>query len=143
MVRDAHGRKMSKSLGNVINPIDVISGITLDGLHKTLDGGNLDAKELAKARQGQAVDFPEGIEVRADHTVVTACDISSGCCVALQRQSASSAYPTVVATVLHCVLACHTFVDRVSQWPRLRAWSTARASALESVMRRANAPSAR
>jgi valyl-tRNA synthetase len=29
MVRDAHGRKMSKSLGNVIDPIDVIEGATL------------------------------------------------------------------------------------------------------------------
>ena len=30
MVRDAHGRKMSKSLGNVIDPIDVIEGCTLE-----------------------------------------------------------------------------------------------------------------
>lgn len=29
IVCDAHGRKMSKSLGNVISPEDVISGITL------------------------------------------------------------------------------------------------------------------
>ena len=29
IVRDAHGRKMSKSLGNVIDPMDVRSGITL------------------------------------------------------------------------------------------------------------------
>jgi valyl-tRNA synthetase len=31
MVRDAHGRKMSKSLGNVIDPLHVIEGITLEG----------------------------------------------------------------------------------------------------------------
>ena len=30
IVRDAHGRKMSKSLGNVINPMDVIHGISFE-----------------------------------------------------------------------------------------------------------------
>lgn len=39
MVRDAHGKKMSKSLGNVIDPINVIEGITLQGLHDTLQVG--------------------------------------------------------------------------------------------------------
>ena len=62
MVRDAHGRKMSKSIGNVIDPIDVIEGITLDGLHKTLLGGNLDPKEVEKAKVGQTQDYPDGIE---------------------------------------------------------------------------------
>jgi valyl-tRNA synthetase len=30
MVRDAHGRKMSKTLGNVIDPLHVIEGISLE-----------------------------------------------------------------------------------------------------------------
>uniref|UniRef100_F1KZF2 valine--tRNA ligase n=1 Tax=Ascaris suum TaxID=6253 RepID=F1KZF2_ASCSU len=42
MIRDAHGRKMSKSLGNVIDPIDVIHGISLAQLNKQLESGNLD-----------------------------------------------------------------------------------------------------
>ena len=60
MIRDAHGRKMSKSLGNVIDPIHVIEGITLEELHKTLETGNLDAREIAKATAGQKADFPDG-----------------------------------------------------------------------------------
>lgn len=36
MVRDKAGRKMSKSLGNVIDPLHVIDGITLDQLLEDL-----------------------------------------------------------------------------------------------------------
>jgi len=61
MVRDAHGRKMSKSLGNTINPNDVILGISLAELHKALEEGNLDPKEVVKAKAGQAADYPNGI----------------------------------------------------------------------------------
>lgn len=62
MIRDAHGRKMTKSLGNVIDPTHVIEGISLDGLHATLLGGNLDPKEVERAQAGQKTDFPEGID---------------------------------------------------------------------------------
>ncbi|KAL2514378.1 Valine--tRNA ligase [Forsythia ovata] len=61
MIRDAHGRKMSKSLGNVIDPLEVINGITLQGLHKRLEEGNLDPNELKTAKEGQVKDFPYGI----------------------------------------------------------------------------------
>ncbi|XP_052186097.1 valine--tRNA ligase, mitochondrial 1 [Diospyros lotus] len=61
MIRDAHGRKMSKSLGNVIDPLEVINGITLEGLHKRLQEGNLDISELKVAKEGQRKDFPDGI----------------------------------------------------------------------------------
>ena len=44
LVRDAHGRKMSKSLGNIIDPLDVIRGCTLELLQKKLESGNLDQK---------------------------------------------------------------------------------------------------
>jgi len=61
MVRDAHGRKMSKSLGNVIDPLDVINGIGIEDLLKQLENSNLDPKEVAKAQQGQKEDYPTGI----------------------------------------------------------------------------------
>ncbi|CAN6984997.1 unnamed protein product [Brassica oleracea var. botrytis] len=61
MIRDAHGRKMSKSRGNVIDPIEVIEGATLDALRKRLEKGNLDRTELDMAIKGQLKDFPDGI----------------------------------------------------------------------------------
>uniref|UniRef100_A0A674BP45 Valine--tRNA ligase n=1 Tax=Salmo trutta TaxID=8032 RepID=A0A674BP45_SALTR len=61
VVRDAHGRKMSKSLGNVIDPLDVITGISLEGLYAQLQDSNLDPVEVEKAKQGQKSDYPTGI----------------------------------------------------------------------------------
>ncbi|KAJ3117562.1 hypothetical protein HDU96_006323 [Phlyctochytrium bullatum] len=61
MVRDKDGRKMSKSLGNVIDPIDVIEGISLENLQKRLEEGNLDPREVEKAKKGQKDAFPKGI----------------------------------------------------------------------------------
>lgn len=61
MVRDKEGRKMSKSLGNVIDPLEVISGCTLDTLLSKLEGGNLPPKEVVRAKKDQQADFPDGI----------------------------------------------------------------------------------
>jgi valyl-tRNA synthetase len=159
LVRDAHGRKMSKSLGNVIgepavhavpclpclllgialsavaycgcrvaapvasvtafycracggwlsgvkpspqliscclssvlllaDPINVIEGITLDGLYGTLLGGNLDPKEVEKAAAAQRTDFPDGIEECGTDALrfalVAYTSQVCGCAVAVRR----------------------------------------------------------
>jgi len=61
MVRDAYGRKISKSLGNVVDPVDVIEGITLQALNEKLLHGNLSANEIEKAKAGQCKEYPNGI----------------------------------------------------------------------------------
>ncbi|KAI8602549.1 putative valyl tRNA synthetase [Dissophora ornata] len=61
MVRDAQGRKMSKSVGNVIDPTHVIEGITLKDLKATLEGGNLAPKEVKRSQAQMDKDFPRGI----------------------------------------------------------------------------------
>ncbi|CAG0891729.1 unnamed protein product, partial [Cyprideis torosa] len=61
IVRDAHGRKMSKSLGNVVDPLDVVTGISLQALQEQLENSNLDPREVEKAKKGLAQDYPNGI----------------------------------------------------------------------------------
>lgn len=61
LIRDSEGRKMSKSLGNVIDPLDVMEGIQLQALHDKLLLGNLADKEVATATKYQKKAFPKGI----------------------------------------------------------------------------------
>ncbi|XP_068034516.1 valine--tRNA ligase, mitochondrial [Anomalospiza imberbis] len=61
LVRDPQGRKMSKSLGNVIDPRDVIGGATLQELQEKLQTRTLDPQELQAAQEGQRRQFPQGI----------------------------------------------------------------------------------
>eukprot|EP00298_Acanthocystis_sp_HF-20_P014604 c20838_g1_i1.p1 GENE.c20838_g1_i1~~c20838_g1_i1.p1 ORF type:complete len:1162 (+),score=580.83 c20838_g1_i1:337-3486(+) len=61
MVRDKYGRKMSKSLGNVVDPLEVVDGCTLEDLYEKLVSGNLPPQEIEKAKEGQRLDFPQGI----------------------------------------------------------------------------------
>lgn len=79
MVRDAWGRKMSKSTGNVIDPLDVITGQTLEKLHNDLRNGNLPEKEVEKAEQGQKKLFPKGIpQCGTDALRFTLCNYAQG-----------------------------------------------------------------
>lgn len=61
LIRDAQGRKMSKSLGNVIDPVAIMEGTTLEALHESLRAGNLDEKELQTASKNQKDMFQNGI----------------------------------------------------------------------------------
>ncbi|KAI8986437.1 tRNA synthetases class I-domain-containing protein [Pilobolus umbonatus] len=61
MVRDAQGRKMSKSLGNVIDPLHVIDGVSLSQLKNNLLHSNLPEKEIGKSIRNIEKEYPEGI----------------------------------------------------------------------------------
>ncbi|TAQ85259.1 hypothetical protein B7494_g6418 [Chlorociboria aeruginascens] len=67
LICESDGRKMSESLGNVIDPIDILDGISLDALHQKLLQGNLAQSEVKNAERYQKKAFPQGIpEVGAD-----------------------------------------------------------------------------
>ncbi|SOV19650.1 valine--tRNA ligase, putative [Plasmodium gaboni] len=61
MIRDSRGEKMSKSKGNVVDPLDIIDGISLNKLHEKLYEGNLPEKEIKRAIELQKKEFPKGI----------------------------------------------------------------------------------
>ena len=61
IVRDAHGKKMSKSTGNVVDPVDVIQGVSLETMIQNLKQGNLDQDKLDAAIQSRKKDYPQGL----------------------------------------------------------------------------------
>ncbi|XP_037560547.1 valine--tRNA ligase, mitochondrial-like isoform X1 [Dermacentor silvarum] len=65
MIRDAEGRKMSKSLGNVLDPLDIIHGKSLQDMEATTNElhrqGYIGEEELRTALKSQRQAFPNGI----------------------------------------------------------------------------------
>ena len=61
LVRDVEGQKMSKSKGNVIDPIDLIDGIDLEGLVNKRTAGMMQPQLAAKIDKATRRQFPEGI----------------------------------------------------------------------------------
>ncbi|RPG92495.1 MAG: valine--tRNA ligase, partial [Cellvibrionales bacterium TMED148] len=78
LIRDEQGKKMSKSKGNVIDPLDMIDGISLDSLQEKRISGMMQPKLAKTIIARTAQQFPDGIMPHgADALRFTLCALAS------------------------------------------------------------------
>ena len=78
LIRDEQGQKMSKSKGNVLDPLDMIDGIDIESLLEKRTGNMMQPQQAAKIASRTRKQFPDGVEPHgADALRFTLCALAS------------------------------------------------------------------
>lgn len=79
LIRDENGDKMSKSKGNVIDPLDLIGGIDIESLVEKRTYGMMQPRLAEKVEKNTRATYPDGIQAYGtDALRFTLCSLASG-----------------------------------------------------------------